>query len=170
MCGPIGEDIVQSINDFPPKLTQLSTRLSKENEGPFPLCHTDFGHNNIIVDDNYNILGFIDWEHATAVPWECQYFPLTLNITPKPMDAPWNYDENGVPKEEKRRNQLVDRRFYVDAVIEAEKELKLDSKLSASLGDDRVQNVSTGMRLYGIDGVVGWYSALLEPFFENSTV
>jgi aminoglycoside phosphotransferase (APT) family kinase protein len=28
------------------------------------------GHNNMVFDDEYNLLGVIDWEAAYAGPWE----------------------------------------------------------------------------------------------------
>lgn len=45
--------------------------ITEENiNGPFPLCHLDFHYNNILVDDEYNITGLIDWSHAQTVPVE----------------------------------------------------------------------------------------------------
>lgn len=38
--------------------------------GPFPLCHTDLHFNNILIDDDYNITGIIDWSDAQTVPLE----------------------------------------------------------------------------------------------------
>jgi len=38
--------------------------------GPFPLSHPDLHYNNILVDENYNITGIIDWSGVTTVPQE----------------------------------------------------------------------------------------------------
>ncbi|KAJ5458588.1 hypothetical protein N7475_009976 [Penicillium sp. IBT 31633x] len=38
--------------------------------GPFPLCHLDFHYNNILVDQDYNITGLLDWCNAQTVPIE----------------------------------------------------------------------------------------------------
>lgn len=38
--------------------------------GPFPLCHMDFHFNNILVDDDFNITGIIDWSDAQTIPLE----------------------------------------------------------------------------------------------------
>lgn len=38
--------------------------------GPFPLCHLDLHHDNILVDDDFNITGIIDWSNAQTVPLE----------------------------------------------------------------------------------------------------
>jgi hypothetical protein len=32
----------------------LAGNLSVQDKGPFPLCHGDFGHNNMVFDDEYN--------------------------------------------------------------------------------------------------------------------
>jgi len=37
--------------------------------GPFPLHHRDFHFKNILVDDNFNITGVLDWTGARTVPW-----------------------------------------------------------------------------------------------------
>ena len=38
--------------------------------GPFPICHMDFHYGNILIDDEYNITGIIDWSDAQTVPLE----------------------------------------------------------------------------------------------------
>lgn len=131
------------------------------DKGPFPLCHVDFGHNNIIVDNEYNILAVIDWEHAFASPWELQYFPLTIQVTPPPMDLPDNYDENGQPKDKETRQKLADRKFYLSAVHRSEGPDVESPALSEALGNDKVQSLATAMRLF-VDGKMGFYSKVLD--------
>ncbi|KAH6634769.1 kinase-like domain-containing protein [Chaetomium sp. MPI-SDFR-AT-0129] len=38
--------------------------------GPFPLCHLDLHHGNLLFDDDYNLTGVIDWSAAQTVPLE----------------------------------------------------------------------------------------------------
>lgn len=38
--------------------------------GPFPIGNLDLHYENILVDDAYNITGFVDWTSAQTVPWE----------------------------------------------------------------------------------------------------
>lgn len=64
------EEIIAQIASFPPRVGEVASKISARDQGPFPLFHVDFGHNNIVVDDDYNVLGVIDWEHACSVPWE----------------------------------------------------------------------------------------------------
>jgi hypothetical protein len=49
----------------------LPSRVIEEYfHGPFPLCHTYLHYNNILVDEDYNITGIIDWSEAQTVPLE----------------------------------------------------------------------------------------------------
>jgi hypothetical protein len=82
-CGQYAAGLVPSIESFPTKLAMVANRLSKFDKGPFPLIHGDFGHNNIVVNDGYQIIGVIDWEKAYAAPLGvCWGFPLnTVNCS-----------------------------------------------------------------------------------------
>lgn len=60
------------------------------------MIHGDFGHHNILVDDDYRVKGVIDFEYAFAGPWEiAASFPKNLFSMPRVADAPWNYDADG---------------------------------------------------------------------------
>ncbi len=67
--GPIpAEQMVAIIDQFPSQIKAMASRLSASNEGPFPLCHNDFLHSNIMVDEkSFNVTGIIDWKgmHST---------------------------------------------------------------------------------------------------------
>lgn len=58
--GPNADEVEASVGSFKPLINDLADRLSIRNEGPFPLCHDDFGHNNMIFDDEWRLLGVID--------------------------------------------------------------------------------------------------------------
>lgn len=36
--------------------------------GPFPLCHMDLHHGNLLFDEDYNRTGVLDWAYAQTVP------------------------------------------------------------------------------------------------------
>ena len=55
--------------------------------GPFPLCHIDLHHGNILIDDDYHITGIIDWSNAQTVPLEI------FTITPEFAMFPGVSDE-----------------------------------------------------------------------------
>jgi Phosphotransferase enzyme family len=43
---------------------------SQSSEGPFPLEHPDWNDQNIMVDEDYRVVGVIDWENARTCPVE----------------------------------------------------------------------------------------------------
>ena len=139
--------------------------MSARDHGPFPLCHGDFGHNNVIVDDKYHVLGVIDWESAFAGPWEIfGDFPLSFSIVPRAMDAPTNYDEEGSPKDDDLIQKFTDQRDYIAAVRQEENKSDKGSYcLSEALTDWRRQHLATAMRLYQ-NGKAGFYSKVVDEF------
>ncbi|KAF8850550.1 hypothetical protein BDZ45DRAFT_769962 [Acephala macrosclerotiorum] len=140
--GLCAAEIIPSVTSFPKSINKLAGRLSVHDHGPFPLCHGDFGHNNVIVDDKYHVLGIIDWETAFAGPWEVfGDFPLTLSTVPPAMDAPWNYDKEGSPKSTDLIRKFADQKDYIAAQL------------------------ATAMRLYQ-NRKVGWYSKLIDEFLS----
>ncbi|KAL2890649.1 protein kinase-like (PK-like) protein [Ceratocystis lukuohia] len=163
--GPYAAEIVSSVSSFPESLRQLASRLSVLDSGPFPLCHGDFGHNNIIVDDAYQILSVIDWETAFAGPWEIfGDFPLTLTAVPPAMDAPWNYNEDGSPKDDDLIQKFADQEYYIAAVVQEEDRNGEETHcLSERLKDTQRQQLVTAMRLYQT-GKAGWYDKLVDKF------
>ncbi|MCJ1313126.1 hypothetical protein MMC25_006803 [Agyrium rufum] len=164
-CGSFADEIIPSIDLFKKSIYELADRLSCHDSGPFPLGYGDFGHNNVIVDEQWNILGVIDWEMAFAGPWEVfEDFPLTISSTPRAMDAPWNWNEDGTPKSSISAEKLADQDFYLDIVKhEEEKEEIKYLSLSAVWSDPRKQQVMTAMRLYE-GGKAGFYSKVIDEF------
>ncbi|KAL9053372.1 MAG: hypothetical protein Q9162_004813 [Coniocarpon cinnabarinum] len=163
-CGDQGDEIARSTAEFTERLRKLANRICMSRDhGPFPLVHVDYGHNNIIVTPEYDIMGVIDWEHAYAAPWQVVDYPLTLHLTPKPMDAPWNYDDSGAPTDEDLRLKYVERTEYLECVRAAEKDSGGPATLSSILADVNTQNVATAMRLF-TNGKMGYYSRVLAAY------
>lgn len=44
--------------------------LEDRVRGPFPLCHHDLHYANILIDENFNITGVIDWSEVQTAPLE----------------------------------------------------------------------------------------------------
>ncbi|KAK3331736.1 hypothetical protein B0T19DRAFT_85996 [Cercophora scortea] len=164
------DQILASVRNFPSQITALADRLSPpdSNCGPFPVQHEDFLHSNIIIDHDYNVLAVIDWEGACTLPWEMVQFPEFLSVTPAVMDAPWNYDEDGVPVNEDLRQSWQEREEYVDMVARCEAaDAKMDHKLSASLRSGKHQDLAFAVRAYVDGGKLGFYSKVAEQFLED---
>lgn len=168
-CSPYAANIIPSVSSFAKSIGKLADTLFARDHGPFPLCHGDFGHNNIIVDDKYHILGVIDWEMAFAGPWEIfGDFPLTLSIVPPAIDAPWNYNGDGSPKSADLIERFEDQKGYVEAVRQEENSNRENiHHLSEALWNLRRQQLATAMKMYQ-DGKVGTYSKLIDQFISNT--
>lgn len=163
------DQIFSAISTFPSQVNLLAKVLSTSNLGPFPIHHPDLYHSNIIVDDEYNLLGVIDWEGAHTVPWELVELPLFLSVIPPPMDAPWNYDNNGEPKDPGTKQRWQDRARYIELVEEAEGICAFDGKLSSTLRDHALQHLAFAIREYP-QGKVGFYDKVLLQFNRYSQI
>lgn len=160
------DEIKASITEFPHLIEALAANIPIQDHGPFPLVHDDFGHNNIVVDDDYNILGVIDWENACSMPWESVYFPLTLSVVPHPMVPAWMY-EDGVPKHKKIRIIIDERKDYVNTIRQIERREGLSHSLSATLGDQAGEQLAYAMKLYIHDRKFGFYTKILDVYHQK---
>jgi hypothetical protein len=53
------------------------------NHGPFPLAHNDLGVHNALFDEDWKLVGVIDWSGACVVPWESfAQFPGGVTLGP----------------------------------------------------------------------------------------
>lgn len=87
---------------------------SSPHEGRYYIVHPDFTPSNVLFDDNWNLVGVIDWEFAFTAPLEI--FAVIM--------ANRYY---GDIKEEMGRLYLEDIKFY-------EKQLGMDKTLSTAFG------------------------------------
>lgn len=85
------------------------------------------------------------------------------------MDVPWNYDENGYPKDEESRQNLVDRDQAVKIVMEKEREKGLTEgyTLSSALQDSKRQDLAYAMTLYQ-GGKARFFSKVMDAFSNLS--
>lgn len=155
--------MISAIQNFPKVILEMADKISILNHGPFPLCHGDFSHHNVIVDDEYNILGLIDWEAALAGPWEVfGNFPLLLLTIPQSMDTRQKYDEVGKPNNTRLTQKIKDQQAYIAAVEREEDNVpECNHMLSKVLRNSQRRDLATALRLYTV-GKVGWYNKLLD--------
>ncbi|KAK3681685.1 hypothetical protein B0T22DRAFT_531107 [Podospora appendiculata] len=162
----LSSQILASVRNFPSQIAALAGRLSSQTTTAGR--SQDFLHSNIIIDHDYNILAVIEWEGACTLPWEMAQFPMFLSVTPAVMDAPWNYDKNGVPVDEGLKRKWQEREEYVDMVARCEAaDDKMDNKLSASLRSRKHQDLAFAVRAYVDGGKLGFYSKVAAQFQEG---
>ena len=86
------------------------------------------------------------------------------------MDAPWNYDENGLPIDEDSRKRIAEREEYVDAVRQAEEKCGLPPNSSSVLDNEQGQDLAYAMRLFVVDGKMGFYSKILDAYQRRDAI
>lgn len=156
-----------SILTFPSRLKKLAANIPLRNDGPFPLIHSDFASWNVLVDDDYNVVGVIDWEYSHTGPWEMVHFAMGFMPTPAPMSPSEWYDSAGMPLKENLKKTFKEMEEYVDVVRQVEQAKALSPTLSAVLSDRAGQDLAYAMRLYTIDGKRGYYSKILDVHHER---
>jgi hypothetical protein len=157
------EELLSSIRRFPGRLQLLAGVLSAHDKGPFPIYHPDLMQHNVIVDDDFDVLGVIDWQGTYTVPWELVQPPLFFRGVPQAMDAPWNYDKHGQPVDADITLAREEQAEYLQMVKAAEIALKRDTMLSSNLANPDVQGLAYAIKVYN-DGKQGLYDGILEPF------
>lgn len=158
MKGGPAQRVLAAINDFPSRVMAAASQILHSNHGPFPLCHADFLHSNIVVDDSFQVLGIIDWEGACTLPLQLVTFPGFLNAMPILFDSPDNYDEAGQPVDSHQRQRWEDRTDYVQMVKSAEHK---DDVLSRCLGDEKSLALAYSMKAYE-SGKLGFYDEVIS--------
>ncbi|KAI0472818.1 kinase-like domain-containing protein [Xylariaceae sp. FL0804] len=158
MRGGPAEQVLTAITEFPSRIRAWASQLSHEDDGPFPLCHTDFLHSNIIVDERFKVLGIIDWEGACTLPLELVAFPAFLSATPVMFDSPENYDKDGLPLDDEQKQRWKDREEYVDMVEYFEQD---DRVLSSCLKNTEHLALAYAITAYS-NGKLGLYDEVIE--------
>ena len=107
--------------------------ISQHDRRPFRLIHLDFGHNNIIVDDEFNVLGVIDWEKSFVGPCEmASRFPIWCLIYPDAI-YPLQRDSDGTILDEGWCERYERWRRLVSAIEIHEDRLYVSQRLLTSL-------------------------------------
>ena len=110
-------------------LYRLAARkLTLGNEGPFRLCHGDYGGHNILFDDKCTISGIVDWDFVYAPP------PLSCCIWPALLQVRWFY----VPKDGISELLLARQKAYIKGIEVAEQKWNIDI---TSFGGQRISSV-----------------------------
>ncbi|KAI2463405.1 kinase-like domain-containing protein [Annulohypoxylon bovei var. microspora] len=129
---------------LPTLLNHLLGIHSEERAGPFRLVNADFGAHNILVDDDFNVVGIVDFDGVRAAPLEAAaQFPV---LSCMGLEPPGHVDPRPAVQERiKRSKPQIDR--YKEFLIKHE----------AELGDG---SAPVGHRL-------GSTSALIYKAFQN---
>jgi Phosphotransferase enzyme family len=151
--------------NFPKRIARIAQCISSQNSGPFALFHADFGDHNILVDDEYNVVGVIDWVDARVLPIEfCAIYPDHLYTLPEIF---WRGSPMESRIEERAKKTYELQRMYLEDVCEAERKNGYEQKLSASL-DSYNSVVALCLQLYSDSNQNHLEKLLDEKFNEHS--
>ncbi|KAK2051006.1 hypothetical protein LY76DRAFT_557687 [Colletotrichum caudatum] len=166
--GPISAgEMVRITDEFPSQIKSMANLLPFRNEGPFPLCHDDFLHSNIMVDEaSFNVTGIIDWEGACTVPWGLVTYPEFIQVMPRAFDLPQHYDQDGYPLKESVREKRCEQRDYVEMVKSVEGE---DNLLSTSLSNNLNQALAYSYGAF-TTGKLGFYDRVVTELKKGTKV
>ncbi|OAA55063.1 Aminoglycoside phosphotransferase [Niveomyces insectorum RCEF 264] len=164
---PEAEQVLCAVDNFLSRFRTVAPRLVRRNQhsdrdrGPFPLCHPDFLHSNII-------------EGACTLPLELVRFPRFLDAMPRRFGRSDDYGADGKPHDEDERQRWCERREYVQMVAALEAlergpgvgAGRGDHTLSSCLADEHAQDLSYAMGAFE-GGKMGVYDQLLDGLEER---
>jgi hypothetical protein len=158
------EEVKSGLDEFPGLFAELATNGKCFTlEGPFPIRHPDLAFHNIIVDENFEVQGIIDWEGASTLPWELMDSPPFLTTVPRLLNSPERYDAKGQPLDKDEAGNWADEEAYATMIREQELVLGADSRLSGILGETKSRDLASLFHLYG-QGKIGLYRKALAGF------
>ena len=114
-------DLRRAAESFPQRLKASIQRYRPaRRSNRFPIIHPDFLMHNILLNDEYEIVGVIDWEYAHSAPMAVFAARTNMYTYFDAEDAALHWDEE-------------ETRYMVD-VIDREKEMNLSPQLSQTFG------------------------------------
>ncbi|KAI0486557.1 kinase-like domain-containing protein [Xylaria cf. heliscus] len=135
----------------PVLLNHLMSIHSKDNSGPYSLINRDFGPHNVLVDNDFSIVGMIDFDGICAMPPEAAArYPRFCDMEPEP---PLVIQTNTYAVERiERMKPLVAK--YKEWLMEYEAEFCNGNTTISSLLESRGALIYEGFEACG--GVFGW--------------
>jgi hypothetical protein len=118
---PALEALKHEVECFPTRLASTLKERPPASCISYPIVHKDFLIHNILLDEEYNVVGVIDWENAHSAPFDV-FTALTTMY--------FHFDSKAlsmIPDEKHGRKYLHD-------IIRKEKEMQLANKISSSFG------------------------------------
>lgn len=88
--------LFKAVETFPKRLREAINMLASDiTSNDYPILHPDFLIHNILLDDDYEIVGVIDWEYAHTVPLEVFAARMNMYASFNPQLAAQDFDEEG---------------------------------------------------------------------------
>lgn len=137
---------------FPARLASAMEEKPPTSCTSYPLVHKDFLIHNILFDEEYNVVGVIDWENTHSSPFEVfaaltnmysHFDSKTLHMVPDERDG----------------------KAYIHDVMHEEVKMKLANKVSSSFGSI-LGDIGYCMNLFE-EGRATWFTHILKRYTES---
>lgn len=162
--------------NLPHRFCELMPLLQSRETRPYGLANRDFGAHNVLVDDDFNIIGLIDFDGVIAAPIELvAQLPLFTGLE-RPIPGFVETGEFALKRIERTKHQVPQYIEFVSGAI-AEAEATVGLADSSGLADAMVSDAASavqGMNAYGQhqgfvnDRWMAAYAMLLEKATGSS--
>jgi aminoglycoside phosphotransferase (APT) family kinase protein len=115
------------------KLALTHIIVDERVRGPFPLCHPDLHHGNLLFGEEYNLTGVLDWSNTQTMPME------RLAVCPEFITFPGLSDEENRPIIEFKELFIESLRRREDAAVHAEEKQRSFTTLSTFMKSERAE-------------------------------
>lgn len=137
--------------DFRNLMKNILVHGEAQTKGPFVMANRDFGAHNVLVDNEFNIVGLIDFDGCMFAPIEvAAQFPLYMGLQ-RPVPGHVETRELALKLIEKQRH-LIPRYVELVRAITTELERSTGAESASSLADALVGDAATvvqGLNEYG---------------------
>ena len=140
----------------------LAKQMGKSTMVDYPLAHPDFTARNILFDDNFRIIGIVDWSYAHTVPTE-----LFCTVPAGGFLGP-DRSLDDIPPEWKGKIEarIAIQKSFREEFLIALRELEISSETKTKLGP-LFEDIRTTQALMFNDYYGSWISELYELAFRK---
>jgi len=137
---------------LPLKFCELMSLLQTHDAGPYSLANRDFGAHNVLVDDDFNIVGLIDFDGVIAAPIELvAQTPLFTGLD-RPIPGFVETNEFALKRLERTKGRIPQYSEFVRAAVVSDTEGAVGLADASGLADAMVSDAASvvqGMNAYG---------------------
>lgn len=152
---------------LPLLLSHLLSHRGAEPAGPFTLVNRDFGAHNILVDEDFNIVGIVDFDGVMALPIEAAaQYPVLSDLDIDPPSFPKSEDRPLAMERIERVMPFI--QHYKQCLIRHEADMKNGSSPVSDLLESAAAFAYKGMIEYATPGspIDTWHSWALDRLRE----
>lgn len=109
---------------LPQRFPAMMRKYQQHHTGPFGLANRDFGAHNVLVDEDFNIVGLVDFDSLIAAPIEFVAQPPQFMDLERPTPGHIETNEFAIERIEETKHLLPQ---YIGYIRDAIKEFEADT-------------------------------------------